>query len=58
MKDQSKKTILITGANTGLGYQTALELAKKNAFVILAGRNIDKINKAIENIKKKYQVQS
>ena len=49
--DQAGKTILITGANTGLGYQTALELAKKNAFVILAGRNSDKINQAIVAIK-------
>lgn len=49
--DQSGKTILITGANTGLGFQTALELAKKNAFVILAGRNTEKINQAIDKIK-------
>lgn len=51
IKDQSGKTVLITGANTGLGFQTALELAKKNAFVILAGRSADKINKAIADIK-------
>lgn len=51
LKDQTGKTILITGANTGLGYETALELAKKNALVLLAGRNIDKINQAILNIK-------
>ncbi len=51
MKSQIGKTILITGANTGLGYQTALELAKKDALVILAGRNKDKINAAIEEIK-------
>jgi NAD(P)-dependent dehydrogenase (short-subunit alcohol dehydrogenase family) len=51
IKDQSGKTILVTGANTGLGYQTALELAKKNALVIIAGRNAEKINQAIVNIK-------
>lgn len=51
LKDQSGKTILITGANTGLGFETALELAKKNAFVILAGRNEQKIKQAIANIK-------
>lgn len=49
--DQTGKTVLITGANTGLGFQTALELAKKNAFVILAGRSVDKINQAIADIK-------
>lgn len=52
IKDQTGKTILITGANTGLGFQTALELAKKNAFVILAGRSEEKINQAIVDIKK------
>ena len=52
IKDQNGKIVLITGANTGLGFQTAMELAKKNAFVILAGRSEEKINQAIENIKK------
>lgn len=52
INDQTGKTVLITGANTGLGFQTALELAKKNAFVILAGRSEKKINQAIIDIKK------
>ena len=50
IKDQKGKTVLITGANTGLGFQTTLELVKKNAYVIVAGRNSDKINQAIKDI--------
>ncbi len=50
IKDQSGKTFLITGANTGLGYETALELAKKSATVILAGRNEEKLSEACARI--------
>lgn len=38
--DQTGKTILITGANTGLGFETALALYKAGAKVILACRNL------------------
>jgi NAD(P)-dependent dehydrogenase (short-subunit alcohol dehydrogenase family) len=36
------KTALITGANTGLGFETAKVLAANNAQVIIACRNVDK----------------
>src|SRR5262249_51474380 len=40
--DQAGRTAVITGANTGLGYETAAALAAKGAHVVLAVRNIEK----------------
>jgi NAD(P)-dependent dehydrogenase (short-subunit alcohol dehydrogenase family) len=40
--DQTGRVAVITGANTGLGYETALALAAKGAQVVLAVRNLDK----------------
>ncbi|KAE8974572.1 hypothetical protein PR002_g25871 [Phytophthora rubi] len=36
---QSGKLVVITGANSGIGYQAALELARKGADVVLACRS-------------------
>ncbi|XP_024083302.1 retinol dehydrogenase 11-like isoform X2 [Cimex lectularius] len=46
------KTAVITGANTGIGKKTALDLAKRGATVIMACRNIDKAKEATKGIKK------
>ena len=40
--DQTGRTAIITGANTGLGYETAAALAAKGAHVVLAVRNLAK----------------
>jgi NAD(P)-dependent dehydrogenase (short-subunit alcohol dehydrogenase family) len=40
--DQTGRTAVITGANTGLGYETAGALAAKGAHVVLAVRNLEK----------------
>jgi NAD(P)-dependent dehydrogenase (short-subunit alcohol dehydrogenase family) len=40
--DQTGRVAVITGANTGLGYETAAALAVKGAHVVLAVRNLDK----------------
>src|ERR1700750_1790641 len=40
--DQTGRTAVITGANTGLGYETAKALAAKGAHVVPAVRNVEK----------------
>ena len=40
--DQTGRTAVITGANTGLGFETAAALAAKGAHVVLAVRNLEK----------------
>lgn len=47
---QSGKRILITGANSGLGYWSTLHLARSGARVIMACRNPDKMEQARQNI--------
>ncbi len=49
--DQSGKCFLITGANTGLGFETARVLARRHARVILACRNADKADAAMAFIR-------
>jgi len=42
MPAQTGKLAVVTGANSGIGYETALELVKKEATVVLACRTIAK----------------
>lgn len=52
--DQSGKTILITGGNSGIGLETARVLSLKNANVILTARSAEKGQAAVDRIKSQY----
>lgn len=47
---QAGKTMMVTGANTGIGYETALSLYEAGAHVILACRSIENAQQAIARI--------
>ena len=52
---QENKTVIITGSNSGIGFQTAKVLALKGAKVIMACRNAKKAGAASKRILKKYK---
>ncbi|KAK1945844.1 WW domain-containing oxidoreductase [Phytophthora citrophthora] len=45
------KVTIVTGANSGIGFSTALELTRKGATVVLACRNAGRAQKALDDIK-------
>ena len=50
LSDLSDKTIIITGSNSGLGYECCRALLYKNANIIMACRNKEKANTARDNL--------
>lgn len=52
--DQTGRVAIVTGANSGIGFETARALAAKNASVILACRSEEKGIRAADKISKQY----
>jgi NAD(P)-dependent dehydrogenase (short-subunit alcohol dehydrogenase family) len=49
-KDLSGLTVFVTGANSGLGQETARAMAAKGAHVVMAGRDSAKLDEAVAAI--------
>jgi NAD(P)-dependent dehydrogenase (short-subunit alcohol dehydrogenase family) len=49
--DQSGTTVVITGANTGLGFEAAAVLARRGAHVVLACRDLSRGQRAVDAIR-------
>ncbi|MEF9931876.1 MAG: SDR family oxidoreductase [Bacteroidales bacterium] len=55
MKD---KVVIVTGASSGIGLAAVKEFAAQGANVVLAARNIDKLNEIVHELKIKYNEQN
>ena len=55
--DFKNKTVLITGASSGIGKVTSIEFAKLGANLILVARSKEKLEK-VENELKKFNVKT
>ena len=52
-KSLEGKTVVITGANTGIGKETAVDLATRGARVIIGCRNVEKGKQALKEIQER-----
>lgn len=56
MGDQSGRTIVVTGANSGIGFEVTKAFAERGADVVMACRSLDRGNAAREEIRSEADV--
>ncbi|MEX2538601.1 MAG: SDR family oxidoreductase [Actinomycetota bacterium] len=54
MSDMKGKTVLVTGANTGIGLETVAALAEMGASVVLTARDANKGHAAVKAIRERH----
>ena len=55
MPDMQGKTVVVTGGNSGIGFETAAALASMGARVLITARNADKGRAAVASISQRLQ---
>ena len=50
MADLSNKVVLITGANSGIGLEASVKLARLGAQVVMVGRSREKLDAAVKDV--------
>lgn len=58
MSDLSGKTVLVTGANSGIGLETSVQLAQRGANVVMVARDPGRGAAALEQVKRRSGSQS
>ena len=53
-RDLSEKTVLVTGANTGIGFETARALASRGAHTVLGCRDMSKGEDAARRVREQH----
>lgn len=53
----SGKTILVTGASSGIGQETAIECSRMGAKVIITGRNLDRLQETFDQLEGNGHIQ-
>lgn len=48
------KIAVVTGASSGIGLATVKEFAAQGAYVVLAARNVDKLEETVDTLRKAY----
>lgn len=52
--DQTGRVAIVTGSNSGIGFETARVLAEKGATVVMACRNLEKANPKADEIRRAH----
>ncbi len=53
MADSANKVVMVTGANSGIGWEASVKLARGGGTLVMVGRNQGKVAAAVEEVKRR-----